>query len=234
MNILNKNQAAWMIAAIAALSVPAHAHDAWTEARGEGYAVVFGHDGKLEKYAPSKVKAIAAVDAKGAALNVKQQTVAEVVTFTVAGKPVLATLRYDNGFWSKTTDGSKNLPKNEVPGAISGSHAVKFGKTLYTWAPAVTKPQGQQLEIVPLSATAPAAGKTMPVQVMWQGKPLAGAKVVRADTDQAPVATDAQGKAAVAVGTGRQMLTVSHKHDLANDPRADTYSVSANLMFEIR
>ncbi len=232
MNTMNKGLAAL---AIAVFGMQAHAHDAWSEARDTGYAVIFGHDGKLEGYAPAKVKAIAAVDGKGAALAVKQTATADGVTFTVAGKPALTTLEYDNGFWSKTTEGLKNLPKNEVPGAISASHAMKFGKTVFAWGPVATKAQGQQLEIVPLTATAPAAGKSLPVQVLWQGKPLAGAKVGRMDYDKEPPATtDAEGKASVAVIAGSQILTVGHRQALANDARADSYSVSANLRFEAR
>ncbi len=229
------NRAALTVAAVIACSMPAHAHDAWIEAREAGYAVVFGHDGKLESYVPAKVKAITAVDGKGTVLRIKQAITADAVTFTVDGKPALITLHFDNGFWSKTTEGSKNLPKSEAPGAISASHAVKFGKTVFAWSPVVLKPQGQPLEIVPLSATAPVAGKSLPVQVMWQGKPLAGAKITRADDEKrAPVTTDAEGKAFVPVAAGRQILTVSHKHELANDPRADSYSAAANLLFEVR
>lgn len=228
----------WMALTVVAaivFSMPVHAHDAWTEAREAGYAVVFGHDGKLESYVPSKAKAIAAVDVQGATLSIRETATADAVTFSVAGRPALITLHYDNGFWSKTTEGSKNLPKNEVPGAISASHAVKFGKTVFIWSPVVLKPQGQRLEIVPLTATAPVAGKLLPVQVMWQGKPLAGVKITRADDEkQAPATTDVDGKAGVPVVAGRQILTVSYKQGLANDPRADTYSAAANLLFEVR
>lgn len=232
---MDKNRAALAVATFVFFNMPAHAHDAWTEAREAGYAVVFGHDGKLESYVPAKVKTITALDSKSRALSVKQAATTNGMTFTVDGKPALIALHYDNGFWSKTTEGSKNLPKNEVPGAISTSHAVKFGKTIFSWSPVVLKPQGQQLEIVPLSATRPTVGKPLPVQVMWQGKPLAGATIMRADDEkQAPATTDAEGKALVPVAAGRQMLTVSHKQALVDDPRADTYSAAANLLFDAR
>lgn len=150
----------------AAASLPAQAHDAWSEARGAGYAVVFGHDGKLEEYAPAKVKGLVALDASGAPLKIAQTAAPDGVTFTVAGKPALVTLEYDNGFWTRTTEGQKNLPKNEVVGALSASHAIKFGKTVYAWGPAATKARGQDLEIVPVSASAPVAGQPVQVQLL--------------------------------------------------------------------
>lgn len=221
------------IAALAAM--PAQAHDAWNEARGAGYAVVFGHDGKLEEYAPAKVKELVAVDAAGAPLKLAQTAAPGGVTFTVAGKPALVTLTYDNGFWTRTTEGQKNQPKNEVAGALSASHAVKFGKTVYAWGPAATRPRGQDLEIVPLGASAPVAGKPVEVQVLWQGKPLAGATVTRVvGGPEVSAQSDAAGKAALPALAGKQVISVSHKQDLKNDPQADVLSTSANLVFVVQ
>jgi nickel transport protein len=235
MNRTHRNSMPLAIALAAVFSMPAYAHDAWSEARGASYAVVFGHDGKLEDYAPTKVKEIVAVDANGALLKVTQTATANGVTFALAGKPALVTLNYDNGFWSKTTAGLKNLPKNQVPGAIGASHAVKFGKTVYAWGPAVMNARGQDLEIVPVSSNAPVAGKPLAVQVMWQGKPLAGAKIARVEGGpETSALTDASGKATLAVVRGKQVLSVSHKQDLPNDPRADLLTMSANLAFEAR
>ena len=112
----------------------------------------------------------------------------------------------------------------------SASFAVKFAKTVLAWNASVFKPVGQTLEIVPLAA--PAAG-VLPVQVLWEGKPLAGAKIVRPhDAKAAAVETDADGKAAIAVGKkAMQMLSVNHRHGVTADPKTDVYSAEANLVF---
>lgn len=234
MQAIHRNSFVLALGIAALSSLPAQAHDAWTETRGGRYAVVFGHDGKLEEYDPAKVKQLAAVATSGAPLKVEQEANSRGVTFTLTGKPALVTLNYDNGFWTKTTDGQKNLPKNEVPGAISASHALKFGKTVYAWGAAAIKAQGQELEIVPLGAKAPVSGKPVEVQVMWQGKPLAGAKVARViGGPEISAITDASGKTRLGTVTGKQVLSVSHKQNLQNDPRADVLSMSASLMFEI-
>lgn len=212
--------------------MPTQAHDAWVEPQGADYAVIYGHDGKLEGYPPSKVKTIAAFDALGAALPIKQTATADAVSFAVTGKPALMALYYDNGFWTKTTNGIKNLAKNEVPDAINASHVVKFSKTVLAWSPNITKPQDQRLEIVPLSSDAPAAGKTLAVQVLWEGKPLDKAKIEPIDGRSGiAVSTDAEGRAMLPVAAGRQAYAVSNKVALAGDARADSYSATANLVF---
>lgn len=222
-------------AALLLLAGKTPAHDAWIEGRGAEFVVLYGHGEKTNGYAPAKVKAISAVDAQGMPLSVEKKVAAESLSVTLKGRPVLVTLHFDNGYWSKTTEGTKNLPRNEAPGALSAMHSVKFGKTILAWEAVATRPQGLQLEIVPLSASAPQSGKEMTVQVLWEGKPLAGAKIVHAEYGKKkPIEADAEGKARVPVVAGRQMLGTSHKLDLAGDPRADTYSVSANLVFEAR
>jgi len=46
------------------------------------------------------------------------------------------------------------------------------------------------------------------------------------------VVTDAQGKASLPIEAGRQAWSVMHKQALREDPRADEYSASANLIFQ--
>lgn len=213
------------------------AHDAWVEARGGEYVVLYGHGAEIEAYDPLKVKTVSALDAKGAVLPMSRQISASAVQMKLLGSPALSVMFFDDGFWTKTEEGWKNLAKNAVKGEVQSSgYYVQLSKTVFSWSPVVTKPQGLPLEIVPLSAVAPAAGKTVPVQVLWEGRPLAGAKIARSGADKpAPIETDAQGKAAIPISaTGRQIISVAHKQALKDEPRADQYSASANLVFTAR
>ncbi|MBK1680991.1 hypothetical protein CKO20_11490 [Rhodocyclus tenuis] len=211
------------------------AHDAWIEPVDAAYRVVFGHAGKLEAASAAKIRSVAAVDASGRSLAVKAEA-GDSPRLAVSGSPALLTLHYDNGFWSKTTEGSKNLPKNEVAGALSASHVVKFGKTIANWGRAVTKAQGQPLEIVPLVADTPHAGDALPVQVLWESKPLPGARLKTAEYAGADkeVLTAEDGKAVVPLVKGRNTIQVMHRVDLVGDARADVLSTSANLIFDLR
>jgi len=223
------------ILASAAVALPAaQAHDAWPVAQEGGYAIVYGHQGKQENYVNEKVRQIAAFDAQGQALRAERHDTDKGVHFTVQGEPAVLTLEFDNGYWSKTTRGSVNLPKNEAEGALSAAHVVKFSKTVLGFSPAAATARGQQLEILPLSAQAPKAGDALPVQVLWDGKPLPHARLMRGHDDEKPVSTDAQGKASLPVESGRQAWSVMHKQALQGDPKADEYSASANLIFQVQ
>lgn len=223
---------AWLT--VAALPGLAAAHDAWLEAAGADFVVRYGHGDKHDSYAVDKVRDVRLLDAAGKTLASARRIEADTVRVGSQGRPALATLLFDNGYWSRTSmdTPSKNVAKNELPGAITGSHSVKTHKLVLEWTPAVGQAQGQRLEIVPLAGAAPSVGTALPVQVLWDGQPLAGAKLKRGGYDKDPgFATDAQGRTAVPVAAGRQMLVVSHSVDLVADPRADKATWSANLVF---
>jgi nickel transport protein len=209
----------------------AQAHDAWIDPAPGGFAVVFGHDGKLEAALAPKVLQVQAVDAAGQALPSRRNG----LQISVDGTPSLLLLHYDNGFWSRTPEGSRSGPRNEVPGALGASHALKYGKTIQRWDAQASRAQGLPVEIVPQAAQAPAAGSRLAVQVLWDGQPLAGALLSwREGSQERETRTDAQGRASVPVAPGRQMLSVSARRPLAGDARADVLSVSSALVFEAR
>jgi len=220
------------LALTAALCLPAQAHDAWPIADDSGYKVVYGHPDKLEDYAPAKVRQFQAFDEQGQALQTARHDSDKGAHFTVRGRPAVLTLEFDNGYWSKTTKGSVNLPKDKANGALSAAHLIKFSKTVLRFSPAAATARGQRLEIVPQGGDAPEAGGALAVQVLWDGKPLPEARLMRGHEDEKPVVTDAQGKASLPVEAGRQTWSVMHKQALQGDPKADDYSASANLIFQ--
>lgn len=212
----------------AAVSAGALAHDAWVQPQDGQLVFLFGHAGKLEAASAAKVSALAAVNAAGQPLAARLVPSTGAPRVQVEGTPAVITSSYDNGFHSRTKEGAKPGPMNEVPGALGASHAVKFGKTVLSWGAPALKPMGQALEIVPLAAP---SGGIVTVQVLSQGQPLAGAKVSRFTTESvAPVVTDARGQARVPVPPGVQMISVAHRQPLGGDARADVLSMEANLV----
>lgn len=102
--------------------------------------------------------------------------------------------------------------------------------------PQVTRPLGQTLEIVPeRSPYAIGAGRTFPVRVYYQGRPLAGALVRLHDlgADARPVQTlrtDAAGRAVFAARTvGSWQLNVVWSRPLAGNSQADFETVFSSL-----
>jgi nickel transport protein len=215
------------------LAPAAHAHDAWVELQGPPHAVLFGH-GPGDTYDADKVKQVAAWGREGQPLPVRRVVTAQGVQVEAEGGPAaMWTLEFDNGFWVRQDGKSRNLPRTAVSGPVqSSSRALKFGKTVLLWSAHVTKPVGQRLEIVPLSVRAPSAGQPLTVQVLYEGRPLPGAKVGvqgPGDGHDGPVvATDAQGRATVTLVKGPQFVTVGHSVPYPG-PEAERDNLAANL-----
>jgi nickel transport protein len=222
-------------AALLAAALAAQAHTAQIEPDGPNrFAVQFwGHGGRTEPYATSKVRSVTAFDARGGAVSVSTAVGADgVVRATTAAPAAVVLLTFDNGIWSRAEGGkSEEKPMNENPGATRGTHALKVAKTVAQWNAAVTRVYGQPLEIVPLAAAAPRVGQPLRVRVLYAGKPLAGAKVA-ADEDAPAVLTDADGVAALPVVAGRNTVWVNHRIDVAREPRFTQLSLEAVLRFE--
>lgn len=209
----------------------AQAHDAWVVPGGATHAILYGHGKSTESYDATKIQQVLAYDAKGRKLSVQLDRKAATPAVSAAGAAMFV-VDFDNGFWSKTEAGYQNLPKTQVQGALESSRSLKFGKTVLSWSAASSKPVGQRLEIVPLATTAPKAGGKLPVLVLFEGRPLADAKLsLEGHDDMAPVATDARGKAELILpASGEVALDVGHKLPYKG-AEADEWSLSANLHF---
>ena len=104
--------------------------------------------------------------------------------------------------------------------------------------PWVTKPVGLSLEIVPdANPYAAGAGQDLPVHVLMDGRPLAGALVMlnNLDFDGRPLAivmTDAAGRAAFKTPrTGSWQLNVLWTKPLKGNPKADYDTTFSSLTF---
>lgn len=102
----------------------------------------------------------------------------------------------------------------------------------------VTRPIGLSLEIVPeISPYASGAGESLPVRVIYEGRPLAGAlvKLNNLDFDGRPVEqfrTDAAGRAVFHVPrTGSWQLNVIWTKPIKGDPNADFDTTFSSLTF---
>src|SRR5258708_35650819 len=117
---------------------------------------------------------------------------------------VVAAVLY-NGIWSKTTEGEwLKKGRDEVPNARTSEknfkYAVRIVGPLSTPIPPLPE---QTLQIVPVSATLPGLmGKPLQLRVLFQGKPVAGARVISDwlnDPDGRPVKTAANGTVTITV-----------------------------------
>lgn len=213
----------------------AGAHTVWLEAdtaRAGDYRVMFGgHAGKTESYDATKLGAVAAFDAAGKPIALNRKDAADGVRLSPAARPTLLTVTFDNGFWSKTPKGkSVNQPMTEVPGALSGVHAIKFHKTIIQWTDSISQAVGQPFELVPVSTAAPRAGQPLQLRVLIDGKPAAGIKLAFGEEGEDAV-SDAQGLASIVVRPGTNRLWAGQRQNVQGDPRLTERSVEYSLIF---
>jgi len=104
--------------------------------------------------------------------------------------------------------------------------------------PWVTRPVGLSLEIVPeKNPYALSPGEELPVRILYEGKPLAGAlvKLTNLEFDVRPVAmhlSDAQGRALFAVPrTGTWLINVIWTKPISGNPKADFDTTFSSLTF---
>jgi nickel transport protein len=223
-----------LAAAALLTAAPATAHDVWIAPLADGWALRFGHADDTGPVDTTRLRQLAALDQRGQALKLQPVDDNGATRLHIErGEPALLTVHLDNGWWSRVAEGSRpqNVPMNQLPVAVSGVQSLKFGKTVLQWSELATRPQGQALEIVPLQPSPPRAGAALQVQVLHEGRPLAGARLRRGENDAAPLTTDSAGRASLTVGVGWQTLIASHRVPLTGDPRAQAVSMSATLVF---
>jgi uncharacterized GH25 family protein len=100
-------------------STPALAHNFLIEQTGEDFTeiemVVFGHGTQCEEFEVSKVKQVRALDLQGKEIRVQREKKRKGLMLKISGRPWIVMVSIDNGYWSKTIDGWKELPATAGP-----------------------------------------------------------------------------------------------------------------------
>lgn len=161
----------------------AQAHGFWFAQRANALAMVFGvgaDDLDVVKRLP-KVTKFGAYDDDGQEVPSKLAANGPLVTVDIDNQPAFVAAVMDYGMWSKTADGKwHNKGKDEVPGAVVSEKNYKYGVHLRRElsGPVPLLP-GQTLQIVPVKTPLPVkAGQPLKLRVLYNGKPVAGARVL--------------------------------------------------------
>ena len=198
--------AAALVAALGASTV-SHAHGIWFAQRSTQLALLYGigaDDLDIVKRFP-QVSSIAGYDADGKPVPTTLQVDGRLVLVNVENQPAIVAAVLDNGTWSKTPDGKWHKKgKDEVPTAVVSEKNTKYAVHIRG---ALTKPlgalPGQTLQIIPVGGKIPELlGQPIKLLVLFNGKPIAGAKVLHDmvnDPDQKPLLTGADGTVTLAV-----------------------------------
>lgn len=214
------------------------AHDTWVGRTAAGWEVLRGHDGVGgDPYNPAYVKEARAYDASGGKVPVIIQPAGNKALLLPAKEPALVTIVYHSGAWVKTPEGWKNVSKREAKGEIL--EAVKgtfYSKNLFQWHDSFARPLGEVMEIVPLrNPLTLKAGDSLPVQVLYHGRPLAGLSLSTGSHGPAAAVTDSQGRASITLPqAGLVIIAGNLRTPLPNDPEADQHSETVNLTFAVK
>lgn len=210
------------------------AHDYWIEKRGSDLMVVFGHGTKREDFDPSKIRLLKAYDQSGKEIGVNREKRAPGLQIKTEHPPSLLFVEIDDGYWSKTIYGWKNLPKRKASRVVESNRSLFYSKALLSWSETATKPLIEsRLDIIPLENPFELnPGSLLPIRVLYQGKPVPGVEVEGGD-HQKLSGTDREGLAKVKVSRGHQIISVSLKEPLNDDPDADHLSITSTVTFEV-
>ncbi|MEW6658924.1 MAG: DUF4198 domain-containing protein [Thermodesulfobacteriota bacterium] len=213
-----------------------YAHDTWVAREGGDLVVKYGHGDKIDPYKPAYVKEAKAYDASGRemAVTIKPQDTRAVLA--PAQAPALVTIVYNSGAWVKTPEGYKNVSKREAKDVLQSMKGETHNKNIWQWSDRFSKPLGGKMELVPLkNPLSLKVGDTLPFQVIYNGKPLAGATVAAEGVEKDTLKTDLNGKAQIVIKkSGFNVVKANRKTPTPNDPDADTLSETANIAFEVK
>ena len=190
-------------AALAALSTAASAHATWIAWRG-AYAVVHGEGRAKEAYAPEAVTGAKAIGADGS------------VRLRGADEAAVPTAAFAGGWWTEDAQGKWH---NEAPEGFAGFRSAgeyfEHPVTVVGTPADLGRPLGNKLELVPLvDPTTLDVGVGLPVQVLFDGAPLAGAEVAQDVLSSWDLArpTDAEGRTTLTVqNEGFNVAAVYHE-----------------------
>ncbi len=216
-------------------------HSAWLEKRQDEIIVVYKDGPDEGSYTPEKVAKVTGYDNNGKVVKVdKKEAKGGYVPLALAEGTALVALTFDNGFWCEDAKGKwHNLPKSKVEGAKQGGHYVKYSLTVVDNYSALPDDVDLPLVIIPQSNPLKLhAGDELRIRVMFNGKPLADAKVMGDYVNQAArisAVTDADGYANLTIrNQGLNVISVAKDEMLKDNPDADKLGMMGSLAFTLK
>ncbi|GAB4061748.1 DUF4198 domain-containing protein [Uliginosibacterium sediminicola] len=230
-----------LVTALAALSFShSFAHGIWFAQRSDETALIYGHaseDSSTVKRA-NKITSYKAYRADGSAINGELQKTDYLMIAKTAEPAALHTATLDNGLWSQAPDGQWiNKGKDEVAGAKVSGRYLKYTMGFSGLPFALAKPLAdQRLQLVPQHFPFPSQrGSKQSFKVLFDGKPVAGAKVsvdYINDADAKPLVSGRDGSVRFAIrNQGLNVIAISYESAPDDARKADKTGHFATLSF---
>lgn len=194
------------LAAATLLTVPAGAHGIWFAQRAKQTALVYGigaDDLDMVKRLP-QVERIDAYDANYRPIKAAARVAGVVVLVDSEAQPTLVAAVMPYGTWSREGNGEfEKKTLKEMPNATVSTHNVKYAVAIEG---PLSKPipplPGQVVQIIPDGPIPAKLGAPLRYLVLYNGKPVAGAKVINDminDPDAKEAETGADGSVTLPV-----------------------------------
>ncbi|KQQ59979.1 nickel ABC transporter substrate-binding protein [Pseudomonas sp. Leaf127] len=201
---INPSFLALSLLATTLFATQASAHGLWTEQRRGHIEVVFGEGAEDTAYKPEKVTGGWAWDQAGKPIEVSIERLADHARLKPASPAAAVAAELDLGIWTRNPENKwLNEPRSKVTGGGESIQTRKYSLAIYEHG--VKLPALDHLKLVIVPQADPlevGVGKALPVQVLLDGKPAAGIKLMgdyRSAPEDVSTETDADGRATVVV-----------------------------------
>lgn len=237
-NIVTSTAAAVLALGILA-PIPVDAHGIYFAQRARQLALIYGigaDDLDTVKRLPT-VESVAGFDAEWKPIPAQLRAAGPIVVVDSDAEPTAVAAVMFNGIWSKTPDGEwVKKGRDEVPNSTLSEknykYAVHIAGPLTTPMPPLA---GQTLQIVPVTAIPEKMDAPLKVRVLFQGKPVANARVLRDfvnDPDAKPLKTASDGTVSIKVrNQGLNVIAAVFTGPSDEPTKADRMEYTATLSF---
>ncbi len=210
------------------------AHELWIRKDMDSYTLFYGHikpgsgEEELIKYLPEQVLSFECLSAEGNRLKAK---LVKGYPFKLGGTCHMVQAVFSSGYWTKTPEGLKNLPKDQVKNPIESWYSLETARRVDLWKPRNT-PLGHDLELILMeNPSSLRVGQKFTVVAYYKGKPLRDAPVYH--NLRVVGSTDEEGRINLRVREkGIQLVGVTVK-EKDNAEKADYVLKTFYLLFEV-
>jgi len=228
-------------AAIALSSVPADAHGIWFAQRSKQLAIVYGigaDDLDMVKRMPL-LESVSAFDADYKPIAATARIAGPIVVVDTEEQPTVVAAVLQNGIWARMEGGEfEKKGRDEMPGAKIAERNIKYAVSIQgQLAAAIPALPTQTLQIVPAGNLVTMLGTPMTFRVLFQGKPVAGARMINDmvnDPDAKEVLTAGDGTVTLTVrNQGLNVLRAVYDGPTDNPAKYDKIEHTATLAFTL-
>jgi uncharacterized GH25 family protein len=234
--------AAIVATAVALSATTADAHAIWFAQRSKQLAFIYGvgaDDLDSVKRLPL-VRSVAGYDAQYKPVATTLRVAGPMVMVDSESPATVVTAVMFNGIWSKTPDGEwLKKGKDEVPNAVISEKNFKYAVYLAgpLSAPMPAFPD-QVVQIIPVDALPEKMGEPLKLKILFNGKPVAGARVIADlvnDPDAPRLITGADGVVTIKVrNQGINVVNATYDGPSDEPTKASKMEHEATLTFVLQ